>query len=123
MDINRTGTRKPHLENPAQQAERTAAKFKSPASQSVDPGATAPGSGVQPGVPPGVPAGITQADLRDAGKAEETMMRCFGDMVDNAGRQLGVTVSDAQRHNLLEFLGNDPVMRGKLLNYLEQVVK
>jgi hypothetical protein len=44
-------------------------------------------------------------------------------MVDNAGRQLGVTVSDEQKQKLLEFLGSDPIMRGKLLAFLEQVVK
>jgi hypothetical protein len=115
MDINRTDSRKTHLEDPAQKAERTTARFKSPASQPVDPGAAAP--------PPGVPSGVTQADLRDAGKTEATMMRCFGDLVDNAGRQLGVAVSDAQRHNLVEFLGSDPIMRGKLRNYLDQIVK
>ena len=87
MDINRTGSRNLHLEDPAQKAERTAARFKSPAAQPVDPGANAPPAGVAPGV--------TQADLRDAGKAEETLMRCFGDLVDNAGGQLGVVVEPA----------------------------
>lgn len=115
MDINRTGPRKPHLEDAAQKTERTDARFKSPASQPIDSGAAAP--------PVGVPPGVTQADLRDARKAEETLMRCFGGMVDDAGRHLGVAVSDEQRRNLLEFLGNDPVMRGKLLKYLDQVVK
>jgi hypothetical protein len=115
MDINRTGPRKPHLENPAQKAERTDAQFKSPASQPIEPSATAP--------PPGVPPGVTPADLRDPRRVEEILMRCFGGLLDDAGHQLGVAVSDVQRRNLLEFLGNDPVMRGKLLKYLGQVVK
>jgi len=113
MDINRTGPRRPHIENPGQKTERTDARFNSPASSSVD--ATAP--------PTGVPPGVTRADLSDSGKLEDTLMRCFGQLLDGAGQQLGVTVSDAQRRNMIEFLQNDPVMRGKLLKYLEQVVK
>jgi hypothetical protein len=115
MDINRTGPRNPYFEDPAQKAELTGTRFKSPGSQPTDPAATAPSIGVA--------SEITQADLRDPRKTEETLTRRFGDLVDNAGRQFGMPVSDAQKHNLIEFLGNDPVMRGKLLNYLEQVVK
>jgi hypothetical protein len=43
--------------------------------------------------------------------------------VDNAGRQLGATLSETQKQNLLEFFKNDPVLRGNLLAYLEQNVK
>jgi hypothetical protein len=50
-------------------------------------------------------------------------MRYFGDMVDNAGRQFGVTVSGEHRQKLLDFLANDPMMKGKLLAFLDQVVK
>ena len=114
MDINRTGPRNAQFEDPAQKAERTGARFTSSTSEPVDPAASPPA---------GVPPGITQADLRDPQKAEEAVMRSCGDLVDGAGRQLGVPLSDAQRRSLLEFLGNDPVMRGKLLSYLEQVVK
>jgi hypothetical protein len=115
MDINRTGPRNAHFDNPAQRAEQTAARFQKPALQSGDPGAAAP--------PIGVPPGVTQADLKDPRKTEEILTRCFGDLVDNAGSQLGVPVSDEQKRNLLDFLGKDPVMRGKLLNFLEQSVK
>jgi hypothetical protein len=115
MDINRTGPRNAHLENPAQQPEQNAVRFKNLATQTMDPDAGA--------LPAGVPAGITRADLRDARKSEEILKRCFSDMVDNASREAGVPISDTQKRNLLEFLGNDPVMRGKLLNYLEQTVK
>jgi|SRR5688572_12223076 hypothetical protein len=113
MDINRTGPRRPYIENPAQKTERTDARFKSPASESVDATAS----------PVGVPPGVTRADLSDSGKLEHTLMRCFGELLDGAGQQLGLTVSDSQRRNVVEFLQNDPVMRGKLLKYLEQVVK
>lgn len=114
MDINRTGPRKP-LKDPAQKTERTDTRFKDPAPRPIDPPIAAS--------PIGIPPGVTRADLRDAHKAEEALMRCFGSLVDESGRQLGVMVSDAQRRNLLEFFGNDPVMRGKLIKYLEQVVK
>ena len=115
MDINRTGSRNAQFEDPAQKAERTGARFTNSASQPADPAAAAP--------PAGVPPGITQVDLRDPPKAGEIVMRCFGELVDNMGRQLGAPLSDEQRRNLLEFLGNDPVMRGKLLSYLDQTVK
>jgi hypothetical protein len=68
-------------------------------------------------------SGVAQADLRDPAKLEEILTRCFGDLVDDAGQQLGAPVSDAQKRDLLEFLKTDPVMRAKLLKYLEQVVK
>jgi hypothetical protein len=114
MDINRTGPRSAHLDNPAQASERTAARFKSSAPAAVDPGTnTVAGS---------LPA-VTQADLANAGKTEEAVTRSFGSLVDDAGRQMGVSPSDAQKRDLVEFLGNDPLMRGKLLSYLEQIAK
>jgi hypothetical protein len=115
MDINRTGPRSPNIEGPAQTANRTAARFQSPAAEPAEPGATV--------TPAGVPPGVTQADLRDPQKVEQTLARCFSNLVDSAGVQLGTPISDTQKQNLLEFLRNDPVMRGKLLNYLEQAVK
>jgi hypothetical protein len=51
------------------------------------------------------------------------MTRSFGSLVDGAGRQLGVSLSDTQRRDLVEFMGNDPLMRGKLLGYLGQIAK
>jgi hypothetical protein len=51
------------------------------------------------------------------------MMRSFGELVDQAGSRLGVTLTGTHRRDVLEFLTSDPVMRGKLLKYLEQVVK
>ena len=115
MDINRTGPRQPHLEDPASKPQRTTARFHSAGSQPAGARATA--------TPAGVPTGVTPADLRDAGKTEAALMRCFGDIVDNAGRQLGVTVAEEQKPTLVGFLGNDPILRGKLLAFLEQVVK
>jgi hypothetical protein len=115
MDINRTGPRSPHFEDPAQTAQRTATRFKSPASDPADAAQSATAAGV--------PSGVTQADLRDPRKADETLMQCFGNLVDRAGGQLGMPISNAQKQNVLDFLGSDPVMRGKLINYLEQTIK
>src|ERR1700733_13906500 len=112
MEINRTGSRNAPLENPAQKIEPTAAGFKSSSTQSVDTDASSH--------PTAVPAGITRADLRDPGKSEEILNHCFGDMIDKASSDLGVPVSETQRRSVLEFLGNDPVTRGKLLSYLDQ---
>ena len=114
MEINRTSPRNPYVEDPAQRTERTGARFKSSGSQTDAP-VIASSTGVAPA--------ISQADLRDPRKAEEMLASRLGDLVDSAGNQLGMPVSDAQKHSLVEFLGNDPVMRGKLMNYLEQVVK
>jgi hypothetical protein len=111
MDINRTGPRSAHLDNPAPATERTAARFKNSVPPAADPRASAASTTV------------TQADLSDAGKTDQIMTRSFGSLVDGAGQQLGVSLSDTQRRDLVEFMGNDPLMRGKLLGYLEQIAK
>src|SRR5262249_60468778 len=67
--------------------------------------------------------GVTQAGLAGPRKAEETLRRCFSGLVDDSGRRLGIAPCHSQKSDLVAFLGNDPLMRGKLLNYLDQVVK
>jgi hypothetical protein len=114
MDINRLGPRGPQIDNPSQKPAN-GAKFQAQAPEPADFAAAAPAAGV--------PTGVTPADLRNPGRAEEVLVQCFGSLVDSAGSQLGVRISDTQKRDLLEFLGNDPVLRGKLLNYLDQVVK
>jgi hypothetical protein len=111
MDINRTGPRSAHLDNPAQTTERTAARFNRSAPPATDPRAA------------GASPAITQADLADPRKAEEILTRSFGSLVNGAGRQMGVPLSDTQTRDLVDFLGKDPLMRGKLLGYLEQIAK
>lgn len=54
---------------------------------------------------------------------EAILTRCFGDLVDNAKRELGAVISDAQRRDLIEFMRSDPVLRAKLLKYLGQIVE
>ena len=113
MDINRTGPRNSPLENPTQKTEHNSSGFKNSADEA---------RGSDPGVAARAAAGVTRGDLADAGKAEEILKRYFSDMVESASRELGVCVSDTQKQNLVQFLGNDPVIRGKLLNYLEQSI-
>ena len=115
MDINRAGPRNAHLENPVQRTETDGAGFANPVMPAMDPAGGA--------VPAEAPAGITRADLRDAHKKEEILNHCFGGMMSGATKELGVALTDAQKQNVLEFLRNDPLMRGKLLNYLEQIAK
>jgi hypothetical protein len=115
MDINRAGPRNAHLENQVQRTEPNGTGFMNPVTPAMDPA-----SG---GVPAEAPAGIARTDLRDAQKREEILNHCFGGMIGGASNELGVALTDAQKQNVLEFLRNDPLMRGKLLNYLEQIAK
>jgi hypothetical protein len=115
MEINRTGPRSSPVENSTQRAEQNSSEFRNSAAQAIGSD-----SDVQP---TGVPAGITRAELADANKNEEIVKRSFGEMIDDASRELGLSVSGTQKQGLLEFLGNDPVMSGKLLNYLEQSIE
>jgi hypothetical protein len=113
MDINRMGPRNIPLDNPAQPADRMAARFQGSAPPK-DAGAAAAGGALPP---------VAQSDLADARKTDQILAQSFGSLVDAAGRQQGATLSDAQRRDLVEFMGSDPLMRGKLLSYLEQIAK
>src|SRR5215472_9061955 len=99
MDINRLGPRGPQIDNPSQKPTN-GARFQPQTADSADSAAAGP--------PAGVPTGVTAADLRNPGRAEEILVQCFGNLVDSAGSQLGVRISDSQKRDLLEFLGNDP---------------
>ena len=114
MDINRTGPRNTPLDNSTAKTEPNSSTFRNaaPAASSDSGGPVA-----------GIPAGITRADLADTGRREEILRSCFGEMVDAAGRELGASISTGQKGDLLDFLGNDPLMRNKVLNYLEQSIK
>jgi len=47
---------------------------------------------------------------------------CSGELVQSAIKGTGAKASPADSANLTEFVQNDPVIRGKLLNYLERVL-
>jgi hypothetical protein len=116
MEINRTGPRNAQFDSTTtQKTQPSGARFKSSVPPSADP-QTAEGPG-------GASLTVTQADLADSGKTEETLRRCFGGLVADSGQQLGVSPSTSQTRDLVDFLGSDPLMRGKLLSYLDQVVK
>jgi hypothetical protein len=114
MEINRTGPRNGHFDNTTQKTQQTGVEFKSSASAAR---AQATGG------PDAASLGVTQADLTDPSKTEETLRRCFNGLVEDSGRQLGISPSNSQKNDVAAFLGSDPLMRGKLLNYLDQVVK
>jgi hypothetical protein len=115
MEINRTGPRNGQFDNTTQKTEQSGASFKSSASSS--------GRAQAAGGLDADSLGLTPADLADPRKREEALQRCFNGLVDDSGRQIGTSPSSSQKSELVAFLGSDPLMRGKLLNYLDQVVK
>ena len=115
MEINRTGPRNAQCDNTAHKTQPSGGRFISSTSSS---GSVQVTTGPDAGS-----LGVTRAELADPSKTEETLRRCFSGLVDDSGRDLGVSPSNSQKSDLVAYLGNDPVMRGKLLNYLDQVVK
>jgi hypothetical protein len=114
MEINRTGPRNPHPEDSTKVSEQNGANFKHQSiggSEPVSPGANTAD----------VPAGITRADLNDEKKTDEILKQYFSGAVDQSSRDLGVTLSAAQKQKVVEFMAADPVMRGKVASYLRQV--
>jgi hypothetical protein len=115
MDINRTGPRNTQSESPAQRTGSEAAASKDRVLRDVDSVRSAP--------PAGVPAGLTRADLSNAGKYEDTLQQCFSSMLENKSAAMGTPLSNEQNRDLAEFLGDDPLTRGKMLSYLDQALK
>ena len=112
MEIKPTGRGGPQL--PASNNNQTVKKFTN-ASQ------------------PGTAAGTEQtlkaistefhrADLQDPAKVDQALSRCSGELLQSSLERTGATVSPADTASLTEFLKDDPVIRGKLLNYLERVL-
>ena len=69
-----------------------------------------------------ITAEFHRADLQDPGKVDQMLTGCSGELLQSALERTGGTVSPADSANLIGFLKNDPVIRGKLLNYLERVL-
>jgi len=63
-----------------------------------------------------------KADLQDSAKVDEMLSGCSGELLLSALNRTGGKVSDTESANLTGFIKNDPVIRGKLLNYLERVL-
>jgi hypothetical protein len=115
MEIKRTGVGNAQFDNTTQKSQQSGARFKSSVSSSGRAQANAG--------PNADTLGVTQADLADPRKTEDTLRRCFNGLVDDSGRQLGISSTNSQKSDLANFLGSDPLMRGKMLSYLDQVVK
>jgi hypothetical protein len=69
-----------------------------------------------------VTAEYRKADLKDPAKADEILSRCAGELVQSVLPRTGANLAPASTAEIAEWLQNDPVMRGKLLNYLERVL-
>jgi hypothetical protein len=63
-----------------------------------------------------------KADLQDSAKVDQMLSGCSGELLLSALERTGGTVSPTESENLTGFIKDDPVIRGKLLNYLERVL-
>ena len=59
-----------------------------------------------------------KSDLQDPAKVDQMLSRCSSELLGSALTGIGGKLSPADTANLTGFLKNDPVIRGKLLNYL-----
>jgi len=69
-----------------------------------------------------ITAELRLADLQAPAKLDQAISRCSGELLLSALQSTGGKVSPAGATQLTEFLSNDPVIRGKLVNYLERVL-
>jgi hypothetical protein len=69
-----------------------------------------------------ITAEFRKADLQDPAKVDQMLSQCTGELLQSALTRVDGKISPADTANLTEWLQNDPLMRGKLLNYLEQVL-
>jgi hypothetical protein len=70
-----------------------------------------------------IAADFQKADLQDPAKVDQMLSRCSGELVQGALRRVDGKISPADTANLTQYFQNDPVVRGKLLNYLERHLK
>ena len=70
-----------------------------------------------------IAADFQKADLQDPAKVDQMLSRCSGQLVQNALQRVDGKASPADTANLTQYFQNDPVVRGKLLNYLERLLK
>lgn len=68
-------------------------------------------------------SGYKKADLQDPAKVEKMLSECAGGLLGGAADQTGAKLSADESSYLTGYLQNDPIMRGKLMSYLEQVLK
>ncbi len=68
-------------------------------------------------------ANYKKADLQDPAKVEKMLSQCAGGLLDGVLGQSSSSLSANESSYLSGWLQNDPSIRGKMLNYLEQVLK
>ena len=64
-----------------------------------------------------------KTDLQDPAKVEKILSQCTGGLVDDVLGNAKAGLSSNESSYLAGWLQNDPSVRGKLLNYLERVLK
>jgi hypothetical protein len=64
-----------------------------------------------------------KADLQDPAKVEKMLSQCTGGLLDDVLGSSKTGLSANESSYLAGWLQNDPSVRGKLLNYLERVLK
>lgn len=64
-----------------------------------------------------------KTDLQDPAKVEKMLSQCASGLLGSALGQTGSKLSPDESSYLTGYLQNDPIMRSKLMSYLEQVLK
>lgn len=64
-----------------------------------------------------------KTDLQDPAKVEKILSQCTGGLLDDVLGNSKSGLSANENSYLADWLQNDPSVRGKLLNYLERVLK
>jgi hypothetical protein len=70
-----------------------------------------------------IAAQFHKADLQDPAKVEDMLSQCAGQLLGSALDRMKGPVPAGDQKYLADWLRNDPYIRGKLLNYLERVLK
>jgi hypothetical protein len=84
----------------------------------------ASGIAAQPDSPlSSVLADFKKADLQDPAKVEQMLSQCAGGLLSDAAGQSQSKLSPDEKSYLTGWLQSDPSIRGKLLSYLEKVLK
>ena len=69
-----------------------------------------------------VAAQFRKSDLQDPAKVEQMLSQCAGTLLDGALGRSNSQLPQNDNQYLADWLRNDPSIRTKLLNYLEQVL-
>jgi len=69
-----------------------------------------------------IAAEYSKADLKDPAKVDQMLSRCTEELLESAMQRAGGKLSPQGGATVTEWLQNDPMLRGKLLNYLERVL-